>query len=290
MPLRRALVLALALLLAPGAALPAAASEPPCTDESCEVGGGYVNATVEIDVTWNSLGGNITIMLYEEGAPVTTGNFIRLTATKFYDGCKFHRCIDDFVAQTGDPNSKNSNPYDDGWGGSGQTIPLEINGTLTHIDGAVGMARSQDPDSASSQFYICDGPQHSLDGNYAVFGLVVGGLELAKKIAACPTYGSKRPLLKDHPVDDIVMTSLTFTPGRWVNATNATAGPASGAPLLTQDVAWALGAGGAAAGATLVAIGLLRIRRRLAANRVQGPGGRVQGSDDLHALTHNPEP
>ncbi|MFW3145970.1 MAG: peptidylprolyl isomerase [Thermoplasmatota archaeon] len=158
--------------------------------------------------------GTIKIELYENMTPITTKNFIDLAQSGFYDGIKFHRCIDDFVAQTGDPNTKNMNPYDDGMGGSDQTIPLEICRNASHIDGAVGMARSSEPDSASSQFYICDGPQHGLDdwnrdGNgYAVFGVVIEGLDVAKAIAACETYGNLRPLLRDHPVDDIVMSSV----------------------------------------------------------------------------------
>ena len=234
--------------------------EPPCTDTSCGTGC-YINTTVVIDISWNSVKGNITIMLYDEGAPVTTANFLMLTEQKFYDGCKFHRCIDDFVAQTGDPNSKNNNPYDDGYGGSSQTIPLEINDTLTHIDGALGMARSTDPNSASSQFYICDGPQHGLDGNYAVFGVVVDGLDLAKRIAAAPTYGQKRPLLKDHPVDDIVMTSVISNPGYWENATNGTAAVSRPAALLSGATATGLGIGAAVA---VVAGSIIywRMRRR----------------------------
>lgn len=158
--------------------------------------------------------GTIKIELYENMTPITTKNFIDLAQSGFYDGISFHRCIDDFVAQTGDPNTKNMNPYDDGSGGSGKTIPLEICQNASHVDGAVGMARSSEPDSASSQFYICDGPQHGLDdwnmdGNgYAVFGIVVEGLDVAKGIAATETYGNKRPLLRDHPVDDIIMTSM----------------------------------------------------------------------------------
>ncbi len=158
--------------------------------------------------------GTITIELYENMTPVTTKNFIDLAQSGFYDGISFHRVIDDFVAQTGDPNTKNLNPYDDGSGGSGKTIPLEICPNATHVDGAVGMARSNEPDSASSQFYICDGPQHGLDdserdGNgYAVFGIVVEGLDVAKAIAAANTYGPMRPLLKDHPVDDITMSKV----------------------------------------------------------------------------------
>jgi cyclophilin family peptidyl-prolyl cis-trans isomerase len=254
--------LALGCLLLSAAALPPAAAEPPCTGDSCAVGGTYVNATVDINITWNSLRGNITVMLYEEGAPITCANFIKLTAEKFYDGIMFHRCIDGFVAQTGDPNSKDNNPYNDGQGGSGTTIPLEINETLTHIDGALGMARSTDPNSASSQFYICDGPQHGLDGNYSVFGVVVAGLDLAKQIAACPTYGNKRPLLKDHPIDDIVMSTLTYTAGYHVNATNSTSGKTVVRSFFTQNVVFALGAGGAAIGAALIIVGVVRMRRQ----------------------------
>jgi cyclophilin family peptidyl-prolyl cis-trans isomerase len=158
--------------------------------------------------------GTIKIELYENMTPITTKNFIDLAQSGFYNGISFHRCIDDFVAQTGDPNTKNMNPYDDGMGGSDQTIPLEICRNASHVDGAVGMARSSEPDTASSQFYICDGPQHGLDdwerdGNgYAVFGIVVEGLDIAKAIAATDTYGNRRPLLKDHPVDDIVMSKV----------------------------------------------------------------------------------
>jgi len=164
--------------------------------------------------------GIITIELYDNLTPITTGNFVRLADSGFYEGIKFHRCIDDFVAQTGDPNTKDNNPYNDGMGGSGETIPLELHPNATHVDGAVGMARSEEPDTASSQFYICDGPQHGLDDKermqksgshgYAVFGRVIDGLPIAKNIAGTETYGNRRPLLKDHPVDDIVITSVTI--------------------------------------------------------------------------------
>ncbi|HKZ60518.1 MAG TPA: peptidylprolyl isomerase [Candidatus Thermoplasmatota archaeon] len=175
----------------------------------------WVNATVTIETTF----GTIVAMLYEEGAPITTSNFINLSSSGFYDGIKFHRIVDDFVIQTGDPNSKDSNPYNDGTGGSSQTIPLETNDTLTHEDGAFGMARSNDPNSASSQFYICDGAQNGLDGNYAVFGITVEGIDVVRTIASQPVYGLRRPLLQEHPVDDIVMTSVTVSLGFWNNTT-----------------------------------------------------------------------
>ncbi len=189
------------------------------------------NRVAVINVTgW----GIIRFELYDNMTPITTTNFVKLAESGFYDGCKFHRCIDDFVAQTGDPNSKDNNPYNDGWGGSDETIPLEIHHNATHVDGAVGMARESEPDTASSQFYICDGPQHGLDDEvrmedrgehgYAVFGVVIEGLDVAKAIAACETYGNKRPALKDHPVDDIVMSRVTIEEGEWPNGTGGEPG------------------------------------------------------------------
>ena len=182
--------------------------------------------------------GIIRIELYDNMTPITTENFVKLAESGFYDGIKFHRCIDDFVAQTGDPNTLDNNLYNDGWGGSGETIPLEIHHNATHVDGAVGMARESEPDTASSQFYICDGPQHGLDDEqrmqdsgehgYAVFGVVIEGLEIAKAIAACETYGNMRPLLKDHPVEDIVMTQVTIENGLFPNATDNGSGESGG--------------------------------------------------------------
>jgi cyclophilin family peptidyl-prolyl cis-trans isomerase len=165
------------------------------------------NRIAIIDTTY----GEIKFELFEKRAPITSSNFINLSIDAFYDGILFHRVIDDFVIQTGDPNTKDNNPYNDGSGGSSKTIPLEIHPELTHVDGAVGMARSSDPDSASSQFYICDGPQHGLDGDYAVFGVVIDGLDVVRKIAQVETWGYKRPVLKDHPIDDVIMYSVFIT-------------------------------------------------------------------------------
>lgn len=187
----------------------------------------YVNATVTISTNF----GVIVAMLYEEGAPITTSNLINLSTSGFYDGIKFHRIVDDFVIQTGDPNSKDNNPYNDGTGGSSQTIPLEVSENLTHEDGALGMARSSDPDSASSQFYICDGAQHQLDGNYAVFGIVVEGIDVVRTIASQPVYGLRRPLLQEHPVNDIVMESVVVTLGFWNNTTAPQGGGGGGGGL-----------------------------------------------------------
>ena len=119
--------------------------------------------------------GTIKAELYTQKAPITTKNFIELADSGFYNGLKFHRVEPDFVIQGGDPKG-------DGTGGSSKNIPLEISPELNHVEGALGMARSQDPNSASSQFYITLAPTPFLDGNYAVFGKVVSGMEVARKI------------------------------------------------------------------------------------------------------------
>jgi cyclophilin family peptidyl-prolyl cis-trans isomerase len=120
--------------------------------------------------------GTIKIALYEKDAPITTKNFIDLANSKFYDGLKFHRVVEDFVIQGGDPKG-------DGTGGSDKTIKLEVSPKLKHDSaGVVAMARTSDPDSASSQFYITLAPTPFLDMQYAVFGKVIQGLDVVKKI------------------------------------------------------------------------------------------------------------
>ncbi|MBI2134650.1 peptidylprolyl isomerase [Candidatus Woesearchaeota archaeon] len=119
--------------------------------------------------------GTIKFELYQDKAPVTAKNFIELASSGFYDGLTFHRYEPGFVIQGGDPNG-------DGTGGSGKNILLEINPALTHVKGAVAMARASDPNSASSQFYITLEDSHFLDGNYAVFGKVIEGMDVAGKL------------------------------------------------------------------------------------------------------------
>ncbi len=169
--------------------------------------------------------GTIVVELADEGAPITVGNFIGLADQAFYDNMRWHRVVDDFVIQTGDPNTRDLNPYNDGSGGSSQTIPLETNDMLLHEDGAIGMARSNEPDSASSQFYICDGPQHGLDGNYAVFGYVVEGIDVVRSIASVEVYGNTRPALSQHPVEDVWLYSVRITPGYYNTTDDLPDGP-----------------------------------------------------------------
>jgi peptidyl-prolyl cis-trans isomerase B (cyclophilin B) len=120
-------------------------------------------------------GGVIEIELYPEDAPKTVENFITLTKKGFYNGLTFHRVVPGFVVQGGDPNGN-------GTGGPGYTIKAEFN-KRHHLRGTVAMARSQDPDSAGSQFYICLAKQPSLDNNYTVFGQVVKGMDVVDKIS-----------------------------------------------------------------------------------------------------------
>lgn len=125
--------------------------------------------------------GRIVFELYPEVAPKTVANFEKLAGDSFYNGTKFHRVVPGFVIQGGDPNSKNSDPSDDGMGGPGYTIAAEFN-KVKHTTGTVAMARSQAVDSAGSQFYICLAPQPNLDGQYTVFGQVTEGQEVVDKI------------------------------------------------------------------------------------------------------------
>ena len=121
--------------------------------------------------------GTIKAELYVTKAPITTKNFIDLANSGFYNGLTFHRVEPDFVVQGGDPNG-------DGTGGSGKSIPLEINSELRHVKGALGMARTNDPNSATSQFYITLSATPFLDDSYAVFGKVVSGMDVVGKIKA----------------------------------------------------------------------------------------------------------
>jgi cyclophilin family peptidyl-prolyl cis-trans isomerase len=141
--------------------------------------------------------GMMTVELHEERAPDTTSNFIELANRGFYNDLTFHRVIDDFMIQGGDPKG-------DGTGGSGKTIKLETHPELTHVDGAVAMARSQHPDSASSQFYICDGAQPMLDGQYAVFGRVTNGMDVVRAIAEVETDSRNRP------IENVTITRITI--------------------------------------------------------------------------------
>ncbi len=145
--------------------------------------------------------GAIEAELYPEIAPNTVNNFIDLANKGFYNNLKFHRIIKDFMIQGGDPKG-------DGTGGPGYSIEGEFtsNGfanSLKHTKGVLSMARSQDPNSAGSQFFIMSADSSKLDGEYAAFGKVISGLDIVDKIQKLETNSS------DAPKEDVIITSIT---------------------------------------------------------------------------------
>ncbi len=134
--------------------------------------------------------GDIEIELFPDKAPKHVHNFDSLVAIKFYDGTAFHRVIPGFMIQGGDPNSKNKPKKTWGYGDPSQTkVPAEFNDTK-HVRGIISAARSADPNSATSQFFIMHGNAPHLDGQYTAFGKVVKGIEVVDAICDLPREGS----------------------------------------------------------------------------------------------------
>lgn len=138
-----------------------------------------VRATIETQY------GNIEIKFFPDLAPGHVKNFVELAEKGFYDGTIFHRVIPGFMIQGGDPNTKGKDVFSYGTGGPGYSIDAEFNPT-PHKRGIVSMARSGDPNSAGSQFFIVIKDASSLDNQYTVFGEVVSGMDVADKIVALP--------------------------------------------------------------------------------------------------------
>jgi len=137
--------------------------------------------------------GNIQFELLSDVAPETVRNFIKLAKSGFYDGTLFHRVIPKFMIQGGDPNTKKSDKSTWGTGGPGYNMKAEFN-SRSHLRGIVSMARSSDPDSAGSQFFIVTSDSTFLDREYTVFGQVADGMEVADKIVNLPRDGNDCPL------------------------------------------------------------------------------------------------
>jgi peptidyl-prolyl cis-trans isomerase B (cyclophilin B) len=127
--------------------------------------------------------GKIVAQLFVDDAPITTGNFTELASSGFYDGLAFHRYVPGFVIQGGDPRGNGTGGYIDPATGRERRIALEVKSHLKHDQaGILAMARSSEPNSASSQFYITLAPASFLDMNYAVFGKVTEGIEAVKQL------------------------------------------------------------------------------------------------------------
>jgi peptidyl-prolyl cis-trans isomerase B (cyclophilin B) len=151
----------------------------------------------------NTSMGDMTFELFTDKMPITTDNFIKLANEDFFKNIVFHRVIDDFVIQGGGYYANGTykrSPFG--------TIKLETHPDILHVDGAISMARTMMPNSATSQFFICDGPSPHLDGNYAAFGIIISGIEVLREIAEVETatkYG-----LEDWPINDVVINDVTI--------------------------------------------------------------------------------
>lgn len=154
--------------------------------------------------------GQMTIKFWPDVAPKTVENFKKLARDGFYDGTAFHRIVKGFMVQGGDPLSKSDDEMV-GTGGPGYKIKAEFN-TRPHVRGVISMARSQHPDSAGSQFFICLADARFLDRQYTAFGELIDGDETLEKIGATPTTrgggGEQSKPLKRIGVESIRITTL----------------------------------------------------------------------------------
>ena len=205
--MRRTLCVLLALLMLPALAACGRKTEPdPAAASAAESAAETFQTVRHAEITVKDYG-VIKLELDEGTAPITVANFIKLAQSGFYDGLTFHRIMDGFMIQGGDPKGN-------GTGGADEKIRGEFlqNGVpnpISHVKGVISMARSQDPDSASSQFFITVADATFLDGGYAAFGRVTEGMEIAEQIAkdARPVDNNGTIPPEQQPViDSIVIT------------------------------------------------------------------------------------
>ena len=149
--------------------------------------------------------GNMTVELLADVAPKHAENFIKLTSDGFYDGTKFHRVIPGFMIQGGDPKTKTDDERSWGTGGPGWSVDAEFNDTH-HERGILSMARSQDPNSAGSQFFVCHGDAGFLDNQYTAFGKLVDGFDVLDEIANAATLPGGEG---SRPKDPVEITKAT---------------------------------------------------------------------------------
>ena len=150
--------------------------------------------------------GDIELELQNDIAPGHVKNFKDLAGKGFYDGTTFHRVIPGFMIQGGDPNTKSDDRSTHGMGGPGYTIKAEFNST-PHTRGVLSMARSQDPDSAGSQFFVVVKDSSFLDNQYTVFGRVTKGMDVVDKIVSVPRDS------KDNPDEKVEIKSVKMING-----------------------------------------------------------------------------
>lgn len=156
------------------------------------------NATV----TLHTEAGDITIEFFNDKAPRHVENFLALAAKGFYDGTVFHRTLPNFMIQGGCPDGT-------GMGGPGHNVDAEFNDT-PHVRGTLSMARSQDPNSAGSQFFLCHGEASFLNGQYTAFGQMTAGDDVLDAIATAPTRPGGEG---SSPVEPVKITKVTVNRG-----------------------------------------------------------------------------
>ena len=152
--------------------------------------------------------GELTVAFWPDVAPKTVENFKKLARSGYYDGTAFHRIIKGFMIQGGCPNTKVGAKGMPGTGGPGWQIKAEFN-TKAHVRGVLSMARSSNPDSAGSQFFICHGDAKFLDRQYTAFGQVIAGDDVLEKIANVPTKSGGGGE-KSTPIDRVGVESVTI--------------------------------------------------------------------------------
>lgn len=168
-------------------ALPLRADEPKKDDSKAAPADAKEVAVIK------TTAGDMVIEFWPDAAPKTVENFIKLAKSGFYDGTCFHRVIKGFMIQGGDPKTKDPSLESEwGTGDPGYKIKAEFN-DHSHVRGVISMARSNDPDSAGSQFFICHGNPTQLDHKYTAFGKLIKGDDVLEKIATTPTHFPDRP-------------------------------------------------------------------------------------------------
>lgn len=164
-------------------------------------------ATVIVYAKLNTPQGLIEIELYQSKTPLTVTNFVNLAKSGFYNNLVWHRIVEDFVIQTGDPDTRYGEGIRSQWGtgGSEQTVPYEGDASLHNTFGYLGMAHSGDPNGATSQFYINLKDNTHLDGRHAVFGKVIIGMDVALAIASVQVDSEGKP------IEPVFLTSVTIS-------------------------------------------------------------------------------
>ncbi|MCD8180856.1 MAG: peptidylprolyl isomerase [Firmicutes bacterium] len=202
-----ALILSMMMLASCGTSSDSTSATPtPAPTADPELTKNTINATIFIED-----GGEISLELYPDLAPETVENFVELAEDGFYDGTIFHRVIEDFMIQGGGYDENLKEQKADSIKGEFSANGFE--NTLSHTRGVISMARSQDMDSASSQFFIVQEDSTYLDGQYAAFGIVTDGMDVVDEIASVKTGTVAASGMEDVPVEPVIIETITIDTG-----------------------------------------------------------------------------